>query len=138
MQSANSSPWDSLPRPVVCDDPHAATATTQLTTARQLQTFWLPGLPILLQGCTSRTTNSAVTPLCCRYAALGILAGASRNGLHAKRSPAMPPADDSHRVEARTEPHPARSEIAATTAPSLARERCAEPRIGVVAASAAG
>jgi hypothetical protein len=41
MQSANLSACESLRAPVavlgVCDDPHAATATTQPTTARKLQ-----------------------------------------------------------------------------------------------------
>jgi len=53
MQSANFSPREALPWPVVCDDPHPATATTQPTTASQPQTLWLPGVRILLlPGCT--------------------------------------------------------------------------------------
>lgn len=80
MQSANFSPSDSLPWPVVCDDPHAATATTQLTTARAPDVVVARLAHLVVAGLYARPTNSAVTPLRCCYAPVGILAGAFRNG----------------------------------------------------------
>jgi hypothetical protein len=52
MQSANFSAGEEpreppVREPPVCEDPQAATATTQLTTARDPQALWLPRFPIL-------------------------------------------------------------------------------------------